>query len=300
MTIDDAIGRFLDHLKVERGLAKNTLAAYGTDLRLFAEHASAAGADTIEALAPHHLSAFLLTRLDAGVATRTLARNAVSLRRWCRHLVAEGWLRDDPAATLEVPKVGTSLPKALREEDVTRLLAAPSDSTPEGIRDRAMLELLYATGLRVTELVELPLQAVFVEAGYVRVWGKGSKERIVPMGELAAAAITQYLQGARQTLLAHARKQTSDAMFVTRRGGAMTRQAFWKNLRRYAYVAGIDAPLSPHKLRHSFATHLLHHGADLRALQAMLGHASVSTTQIYTQVSRARLKALHEAHHPRG
>lgn len=300
MSIDEAIERFLDHLRVERGLAPNTIAAYGTDLSAFAASMVSDGAETIEALTPRHLSSWLLARLDAGLASRTLARNAVSVRRFCRFLVAERLLEDDPAATLDVPKVGRSLPKALTEADVERLLAAPPVDRPEGIRDRAMLEVLYATGLRVTELVELPTQGLFLDAGYVRVWGKGSKERIVPLGEPASDALSGYLASARGELMAASPRASSPALFVTRRGTAMTRQAFWKNIKKYAYTAGITAPISPHKLRHSFATHLLNHGADLRALQAMLGHASVSTTQIYTQVTRARLKELHAAHHPRG
>jgi integrase/recombinase XerD len=188
----------------------------------------------------------------------------------------------------------------LSESDVDKLLKAPTTTTDEGIRDRAMLELLYATGLRVTELVTVPIQALALDAGYLRVVGKGNKERIVPMGAQARDAIAEFMNGPRTRLLNRAKRNASPALFVTARGKAMTRQGFWKNLKRYALVAGVDQTLSPHKLRHSFATHLLARGADLRSLQAMLGHASVSTTQIYTHVSRERLKTIHAKHHPRG
>lgn len=300
MTPDEAIQRYLDYLALERGLSPNTLSAYGADLAALAATLTERGIADVQAVSPGDLRAHLLARLDAGVGTRTLARNTVAIRRFFHFMVAEQLLAADPAAALEVPNHPKPLPRPLSETQIDALLAAPRADTPEGIRDAAMLELLYATGLRVSELVTIPVAAVDCEAGFVRVFGKGSKERIVPMGELAADAVRRYLVGARGALLATGTGAASNALFVTRRGGPMTRQAMWKNLGRYARAAGIDAPISPHKLRHSFATHLLRHGADLRALQAMLGHASVSTTQVYTLVSRARMKELHERHHPRG
>lgn len=300
MDLDDAIHRFTEHLALERGLADNTIAAYATDLARFAERCAERGVRRIEEVTPELLSRHLLARLDEGLAVRSVARNVVSLRRLFHFLEAEGHLTPNPAATLDVPTARAALPRVLSEDEVERLIAAPDRSRPEGIRDAAMLELLYATGLRVSELVSLPITAVDLDVGFVRVWGKGSRERVVPMGEIASDAIRLYKLGARGELLSAAGGRTSSALFVTRRGGAMTRQAFWKNLKRYASVAGIDAAISPHKLRHSFATHLLRHGADLRALQAMLGHASVSTTQIYTLVTRTRLKEIHSRHHPRG
>ncbi|MCB9519576.1 MAG: site-specific tyrosine recombinase XerD [Myxococcales bacterium] len=300
MTLDEAIQRYLDYLALERGLSPNTLSAYGADLAALAATLTERGIADVQAVSPGDLRAHLLARLDAGVGTRTLARNTVAIRRFFHFMVAEQLLAADPAAALEVPNHPKPLPRPLSETQIDALLAAPRADTPEGIRDAAMLELLYATGLRVSELVTIPVAAVDCEAGFVRVFGKGSKERIVPMGELAADAVRRYLVGARGALLATGTGAASNALFVTRRGGPMTRQAMWKNLGRYARAAGIDAPISPHKLRHSFATHLLRHGADLRALQAMLGHASVSTTQVYTLVSRARMKELHERHHPRG
>jgi len=299
MTIDEGIQLYLDHLSIERGLSRNTLVAYGTDLALFANWCDEHNKTTITDVSTVFLNEFLLMRLDDGLKARSMARNIVSLRRFFRFLVAEGKLEEDPAALLDVPNVGRGLPKALTETNVGLLMQAPDPRLPEGIRDRAMLELLYASGLRVSELVDIPCSGANLDVGFVRIWGKGNKERIVPMGEVAAAAIRQYLNEARPLLLSSA-GAPSDALFVTRRGSAMTRQAFWKNLKRYALVAGLDPSISPHKLRHSFATHLLKNGADLRVLQAMLGHASISTTQIYTLVTRERMKQLHKQFHPRG
>lgn len=300
MHLDDAIARFLDHLALERGLAANTIAAYAGDLARFSERCAAAGIAAVEQISPRVLSDHLVARLDEGLAVRSVARNVVALRRLFHFLEAEGHLAPNPAATLDVPSAAAKLPRVLDEAEVERLLQAPDPARPEGVRDRAMLELLYATGLRVTELVSLPVTAIDLDVGFVRVWGKGSKERVVPMGEIASDAVRGYLADARGELLSAGGGRASNALFVTRRGSAMTRQAFWKNLRRYARAAGVRGEVSPHKLRHSFATHLLRHGADLRALQAMLGHASVSTTQIYTLVTRTRMKELHQRHHPRG
>jgi integrase/recombinase XerD len=299
LAVDDAIQRYLEHLTVERQLAANTLAAYGSDLARFAAWCDARGLRDVEQVALTDLNAFLVARLDDGLKSRSLARNVVSLRRFFRFLTAERLLATNPASLLEVPSAGRPLPRSLREDEVEALLRAPDSSTPEGLRDRAMLELLYASGLRVSELVSLPVSGLHLDAGFVRVSGKGGKERLVPLGDLARDAIDQYLVGARPQLLASADRPDRNALFVTRAGKTLTRQAFWKNIKRYAYLAGIDSNVSPHKLRHSFATHLLRHGADLRALQAMLGHADISTTQIYTLVTRTRLQEIHAQHHPR-
>lgn len=295
---DDAVQRWLEHLTVERQLANNTLQAYGTDLSWFCQWLEDAGIDDLHEVTPPLLSDYAAWRLDQGLATRSLARNLVAIRRFFHFLLAEELLPTSPAAGLEVPSAARDLPAVLTEQDVEALIAAPDITTEEGLRDRAMLEVLYATGLRVSELVGLPVAAIHLDPGYVRVIGKGNKERLVPMGTLAADAVRAYVQQARGVLLAASGLRQDPALFVTRRGGAMTRQAFWKNLRRYALVAGVDAPLSPHTIRHAFATHLLNHGADLRALQAMLGHADISTTEIYTHVTQERLQRVHNRHHP--
>ncbi len=300
LSLDEAIQRYLEHLSIERGLAENTLAAYGSDLARFAAWATDQGIRDAGRVTTPDLNRYLLARLDDGTGARTMARNIVSLRRFFRFLRTENLLEVDPAALLDVPRVHRSLPRSWSEEEVERLLRTPEASTDEGLRDRAMLEVLYATGLRVSELVGLPVTGLHLEAGFVRVWGKGSKERIVPLGEVASDAVRAWLDGPRGRLLERARRGASNDLFITARGRAMTRQGFWKNLKRYAQLAGLDDSLSPHKVRHCFATHLLRHGADLRVLQAMLGHADISTTQIYTLVSRERLRQVHAAHHPRG
>jgi integrase/recombinase XerD len=219
------------------------------------------------------------------------------MRQWFRFLTEERLLATDPAGLVEGPKLGRSLPRVLSLDEVDRLLAAPDEATAIGLRDATMLVLLYATGLRVSELVKLPLSGVYLEQGYILVRGKGGKERVVPMGERAAERIRHYVAGVRKE---NDRSGRARALFLARHGGAMSRQAFWKRLKRYALVAGIEREVSPHKLRHSFATHLLEHGADLRAVQAMLGHADISTTQIYTFVAQERLKGIHAGAHPRG
>lgn len=306
MNIDAGIQRYLDYCRVERGLAANTIQSYARDLVGFSRWlheglASTAAADTraCETIQTVELRRFLVHRLDEKVAARTLARHVVSLRRFFLFLFNERYIPSNPAELLDVPSVHAALPKFLSEDEVDALLDAPDDATPEGIRDRAMLEVLYATGLRVTELVTLPVTALHVDSGYILVRGKGSKERIVPLGESAIDALIIYMQAARSALLTSAQLAKHESLFLTRRGGPMTRQAFWKNLGRYALKAGISRSVSPHQLRHSFATHLLRHGADLRALQAMLGHADISTTQIYTHVTNARLQEIHAQHHPR-
>lgn len=300
--LDEAIARYLDHLRHERGLSRHTLSAYGTDLGLFARWWEASGRTenpTLACVGREDLRSFLLARLDAGVAVRTLARNIVTLRRFFLHASHEGWRSDDPAALLSVPSPGRRLPATLSEEDVETLLEAPDTGTPLGLRDRAMIETLYATGVRVSELVNLQFRQVDLQQGLVRVIGKGDRQRLVPLGDHARTWLQRYCQESRPTLAAASGARATDAIFLGRRGHAMTRQAFWKNLRQHAEAAGIRAPISPHKLRHAFATHLLHHGADLRVVQALLGHASLTTTQIYTHVTQERLRLLHQAYHPR-
>lgn len=300
LSLDDAIQRYLEHIAVVRQLSTNTVSAYGADLARFAAWCAESGVDDVAGVDLRAINGYLLGRMDDGLKSRSVARNVVSLRRFFRYLEAEKLLVPNPAALLEVPAAGRALPRALGEAEVESLLRAPDDAVAEGVRDRAMLELLYATGLRVSELVGLPSTGVHLDGGFVRVTGKGRKERLVPMGDLARDAVREYLRSARGELLAASPRSSSTALFVTRLGGPMTRQAFWKNLKKYALIAGIHADISPHKLRHSFATHLLRHGADLRALQAMLGHSDISTTQIYTLVTRTRLKQVHASTHPRG
>lgn len=289
------IDAFCDALWLEDGLAKATLASYRSDLQLFARWLTERQSGLLLAGEAEVLAyvAHLARSRRASSQMRMLA----SLRRFYRHQVVRGRLAADPTLKLANPGRQLRLPKVVSEAQVEALLAAPDVETPLGLRDRAMLETLYATGLRVSELVGLKLLEVGVNEGVLRVMGKGSKERLVPLGEVALDWLRDYLAEGRPELLAG---RQSDALFVTVRGGAMTRQMFWQLVQRYALGAGIVAHLSPHVLRHAFATHLLNHGADLRVVQLLLGHADISTTQIYTHVARERLKALHAVHHPRG
>ncbi len=295
---DEALlDRFLDALWLEQGLRPNTLSAYRQDLTAFGGWLSGRGVGLVE-VGSTQIAAYLAALTERSVRPRTAARAVSSLRRLYRYLLREKLIATDPTALVEGPKLGRPLPKSLTEAQVEALLAAPDTTTTLGLRDRAMLETLYATGLRVSELVNLTLGSIGLEAGLVRAIGKGDKERIVPVGEEALSWLQRYLAQGRGLLL---REKVSDALFPTGRGGPMTRQAFWYNIKRYAQQAGIAATaLSPHTLRHAFATHLLNHGADLRVVQLLLGHADLSTTQIYTHVARERLKALHARHHPRG
>lgn len=282
---------------LERGLSRATLAAYGADLRGLAGWLRQRGTAVEDATADV-LGDYFAARMQAGASPRSVARLLSSVRRYYRYLTQTGARLDDPSARLPAPRLGRPLPKSLTERDVEALLAAPDVATTVGLRDRAMLETLYATGLRVSELVSLPVARLNTRQGVVRVVaGKGGKDRLVPLGEEAIEWLERYLGEARPAIL---EGRMSDALFITNRGEAMTRQAFWYLIRRYAQRAGIDKPLSPHTLRHAFATHLLDHGADLRSLQMLLGHADLSTTQIYTHVARERLKELHARHHPRG
>ncbi|WP_341678165.1 site-specific tyrosine recombinase XerD [Niveibacterium sp. SC-1] len=287
---------FCDALWLEDGLARNTLSAYRSDLAACGRWLANRG-DSLPRASKEDLQAYLRDFAPHSKPT-SQRRLLAALRRYFAHLLREGRIQNDPTLQLEPPARPARIPKILSEAQVERLLAAPELDTPLGLRDRAMLETLYATGLRVSELVDLQVISVDLRAGLARTLGKGSKERLVPLGEIALEWIAQYLKESRPALLNGA---TSPDLFVTARGESMSRQRFWGIVKQYAQVAGIPSErISPHVLRHAFATHLLNHGADLRVVQLLLGHADISTTQIYTHVARERLKALHERHHPRG
>ena len=288
------IDQFLDALWLERGLSENTLSAYRSDLYSYSDWLIKASADLLQSR-PEDILGYLAS-LNSKSA-RTSARRLSTLRRFFQYLAREGHINHDPSARIAAPRIGRPLPKSLTEEEVESLLAAPDTTTAIGLRDRAMLEVLYATGLRVSELVGLQLGQVNLRQGVVRVIGKGNKERLVPLGEEAVDWLEKFIRQGRAELLPGAPVAT---LFPSRRGRMMTRQTFWYALRRYAVLAGITKALSPHVIRHAFATHLLNHGADLRVVQMLLGHSDISTTQIYTHVARERLKNLHAEHHPRG
>lgn len=290
------IDGFIDRLWMERGLSQNTLSSYRSDLLGFSRWLEKRHSSLIEA-DRSLLQSYLAERIAHSARPRSTARLLSSLRRLFRFMTREGMREDDPSALIESPKLGRSLPKSLSEADIDSLLNAPDISTSLGLRDRSMIELMYASGLRVSEIVSLRLDQMSMQRGLLRLLGKGNKERLVPMGEEALDWLQQYFDSARVELL---KGRSSDAVFVTARGGPMTRQAFWYLIKRHAKNVGIAAALTPHTLRHSFATHLLNHGADLRVVQMLLGHSDLSTTQIYTHVAQERLKQLHAAHHPRG
>ena len=294
---DQLLDKFCDALWLEDGLARNTLEGYRRDLVQFRAWLHSRHPRGLLEADKADLLAYLAHRVASGARPRTTGRLLSSLKRFYRHALRQGHTAHDPTLTIDAPKLTRPLPKTLSEADVEALLAAPDVATDLGLRDRAMLETLYASGLRVSELVALTVVTVSCDTGVVRVMGKGSKERLVPLGEEALAWIGRYLAEARPRLLG---ARTAAALFVTRRARAMTRQAFWHLIRRYARQAGIAPAISPHVLRHAFATHLINHGADLRVVQMLLGHSDISTTQIYTHVARERLKALHAKHHPRG
>jgi len=292
----DLIERFCDALWLQEGLSANTLEAYRHDLEGLDRWVTQRGI-ALDSATRADLLDYLSSSVRQGARPRTTARLLSSLRRFYGYLVREEIIKTDPTALIDSPKLGRPLPKSLTEEQVEKLLESPDVTKPLGLRDRAMLETLYATGLRVSELVGLTLSQVSLTQGVVRVIGKGDKERLVPLGEEAIEWISRYLTEGRPYLV---RRRSTEALFATARGGPMTRQAYWHNLKTHTRRAGIQSKLSPHTLRHAFATHLLNHGADLRVVQMLLGHADLSTTQIYTHVAQARLKTLHEQHHPRG
>lgn len=285
---------YLDYLTVEKGLARNSLSSYATDLRQFGRYLADKDID-IEAVDRLSIVRYFQSLRSAGIAARSVARALAAIRGMFRFLVAERHLKKDPTENLENPKVWTTLPKSILPEEVEALLRAPDPGTAEGLRDRAMLELLYATGLRVSELIRVRIDDLVMDAGFLRTIGKGSKERIVPFGDTARDAIVRYIETGRPEY----DRFGDPHLFLSRRGRPMSRQSFWMKIVKHARTAGIRAQISPHVLRHSFATHLLENGADLRSVQMMLGHSDISTTQIYTHVSRARLQKLYEQYHPR-
>lgn len=288
------INLFLDSLWAEAGLSDNTRSAYASDLKIFLKWLNP---KSLLAADASDIASFLGSRYQAGIKSRSAARILSSLRRFYRYQQRENAIAADPTALIQAPIVGKLLPTALSEADVDLLLDAPDPTEMLGFRDKAMLEMLYATGLRVTELVGLKFEQLSFRQGLVRVTGKGNKERLIPVGEQAMHWLEQYVEDQRAAILAD---RQSNYLFVTKRGSAMTRQAFWYIIKRYALKSGINKPLSPHTVRHAFATHLLNHGADLRVVQLLLGHCDLATTQIYTHVAQARLKQLHAEFHPRG
>jgi len=291
------IEAFLDAMWMERGLSANTLSAYRNDLQGLARWLHDGHHCSLLEASREILLAYLAARIGAGARPRSSSRLLSSVHGFYRYLVREGRLQEDPSARIDAPKVARSIPKSLSESEVETLLSAPDTDTPLGLRDRSMLELMYASGLRVSELVRLRIGQLNMRQGVVRITGKGGKERLIPLGDEALFWLERYLAEGRPVLI---RGHQSDDLYVTHRGSGMTRQAFWHLIKRHARSAGISTELSPHTLRHAFATHLLNHGADLRVVQMLLGHSDLSTTQIYTHIARARLQELHTRHHPRG
>ena len=289
------IDNFIDELWLEKGLSKNTLTAYRNDIQTFSNWYKGNSLLEVERV---DLLDYLAHRLKQGFSSRSTARSLSSLRAFYSHLTVRHNLKEDPTSRVESPKLGRSLPKTLSEEEVERLIQAPDVDDDIGLRDRAMLELIYACGLRVSELISLDILNINLRQGVIRVIGKGEKERLVPMGEEALHWIERYINKSRPNFIKADNKITE--VFLSKRGKAMTRQTFWYRLKEYAQLASINKELSPHTLRHAFATHLINHGADLRTVQLLLGHSSLSTTQIYTEVARHRMKELHNEHHPRG
>ncbi|MFT6309823.1 MAG: integrase/recombinase XerD [Porticoccus sp.] len=292
------IDTYLDALWMEKGFSQNTLSSYRSDLLGFTRWLSDSDiCSKLAAVQQYDIERYLGVKLAAGCTARSCARLVSCLRGYYRWLYREGVIQFDPTIDVESPKLGKPLPKTLTEKDVESLLAAPDIEETLGLRDRAMLELLYACGLRVTELVSLTISQVGFNQGVLRIMGKGSKERLIPMGEEAQYWLRHYMQHARPELMG---EKQDDVVFPSKRGQVMTRQTFWHRIKHHALTAGISKPISPHTVRHAFATHLLNHGADLRVVQLLLGHSDLSTTQIYTHVAQARMQELHSAHHPRG
>lgn len=294
--LNQLIDSFLTYLTAVKGLSKNTLESYGRDILKLAVFLEGKNITRIDQVDYKHILDFLTYLKEQGLNPRSTSRTLISIRQFFKFLLTEKFIESDPTFLIRTPKTKRVLPEALSLEDVEKLLSSPDESSPEGIRDKSMLELLYATGTRVSELVELRLNDVNFELGYIIAYGKGSKQRIVPIGEKAKIKLREYLDTSRPKLL---KSRTSPHLFVTRLGRKMTRQGFWKIIKAYSRKSGLTKKISPHTLRHSFATHLLERGADLRAIQVMLGHSDISTTQIYTHVERERLKEVHKKYHPR-
>jgi integrase/recombinase XerD len=298
MEISASITSFLTHVRVEKGLSVNTISAYRRDLVKFDEFAKKRKL-TLESVSRDDLVDFLASLYRQKLESRTVARHLVTLRNFFRFAQVQGLRAEDPSLNLESPKIRKSLPGYLKLEEVEKLLAQPDEKTPMGLRDRAMLEVLYSTGLRVSELISLRVMDLDRSAGFVRCIGKGDKERIVPIGKKALALVDRYLRDARPKLVSKGKQVSGTSLFINRRGGNLSRVGVWKILSGYGRRAGMRMALTPHMLRHSFATHLLERGADLRSVQLMLGHSDISTTQIYTHVVEERLKQIYKAHHPR-
>ncbi|MFA4991721.1 MAG: site-specific tyrosine recombinase XerD [Candidatus Omnitrophota bacterium] len=292
----EIIEEFLSYLSVERGMAKNTLTSYRRDLGKFSEFLKTEKPGAVGSISRQTIMSFMLKERDRGLASNSVSRELACLKSFFKFLIKENRIKEDPANIIESPKLWKKLPFALNLSEVEALLAAPNLRDPMGIRDKACLELMYATGMRVSEIVYLKMDDVNMEVGFVKCFGKGSKERIVPFGRKAKEAVARYLDKARPVFL---KKKVSNFLFLTRLGGSMSRQTFWKIIKRYAKEAGIKKKITPHTLRHSFATHILERGADLRVVQELLGHSDISTTQIYTHVSKDRLKSIHQKFHPR-
>lgn len=291
------IDRFIDALWSQKGLAALTLAAYRLDLKQFANWIELRG-ERLQTATQSTIQQYLSHRFNQGASARTNARLLSTLRQYYRDLVKSGSRQDNPTALINAPKIRQHLPSTLSESDINRLLEAPDLDSKYGLRDRCMLEIMYSSGLRVSELVSLQMNQVNTNLGLVRLTGKGNKERVIPVGEEALHWLAKYLADARPLLLR--RNAPSNALFLSSRSSAITRQAFWQHIKKHLFNAGIKTDYSPHSLRHAFATHLLNHGADLRTVQMLLGHSSLSTTQIYTHIAQARLQSLHATHHPRG
>ena len=290
------VSEFINYLAVERGLAQNTLESYGRDLRQFQSYLQDSKIDFMKDLNRGTILTYLSNLQTRGKAVSTISRNLAAIKSFYQYLVRERYLEKDPAAHLESPKLEKKLPKVLSVHEVEELLKQPSSTLPAGLRDKAMLELLYATGIRVSELISLNISDVNLDMGYIKCYGKGSKERIVPLGSIAAKCVQEYLGKGRTKLV---RTYEEAALFINHHGNRLTRQGFWKIIKKYAQEARIVKDITPHTLRHSFATHLLENGADLRSVQEMLGHADISTTQIYTHVTRNHLKEVYDKTHPR-
>jgi integrase/recombinase XerD len=295
--MEQLLDQFLHYLIVEKGLSKNTIEAYSHGLNRFLHHLREKGVQESREISKFHIRGFLLALRRKNLSTKSIVRNLVAIRTFFRFLVQEGILESNPVEELESPKVARTLPEILTLKEIEQILEQPDLQTPLGTRDRAMLEMLYATGMRVSELTQLPIHQVNLEGGYVLLYGKGSKERIVPLGREAMKWVSVYLRTTRGIL---SKGKENPSLFINRSGKGMSRQGFWKNLKDYAQRAGLRKKITPHLVRHSFASHLLERGADLRSVQMMLGHADISTTQIYTHVTGERLKKVHKQYHPRG
>ena len=295
--LDPDIDRFIDSLWAQKGLAKLTLQAYQQDLKLFYRWLQKMDLH-LNVADQRNIQQYLAERFDQGSSARSNARLLSTLKQYYQYLIRIGARQDNPTALISAPRIHRSLPQSLGEEDIEKILQAPDIETSYGLRDRCMLEIMYGSGLRVSELVNLQMSQINTNLGLVRLVGKGSKERVIPVGEEALHWLAQYSKLARPDL--QQAKANSDALFLSSRGSAITRQAFWQNIKKHLLTAGVKTAFSPHSLRHAFATHLLNHGADLRSVQMLLGHSSLSTTQIYTHVAQTRLASIHAEHHPRG